>query len=132
MTSNLKYFSVDEAEAAIPKLTELLTSAAGLKAQIESRAEEWRSTPESHTDAKEALLHGQIDFLISQLDQKLQAITALGCLPKDIEQGLVDFPARRNGREIYLCWRLGETRITAYHAIGEGFASRQPLDERKA
>lgn len=65
--------------------------------------------------------------LTAQIRQGIQAIQALGCVVKDLEMGLVDFPAFRDGREIYLCYRLGEGRITFWHGVDEGYAGRKPL-----
>jgi hypothetical protein len=48
---------------------------------------------------------------------------------KDVEQGLLDFPHEREGRVVYLCWRLGEEGIGWWHDLDVGFAGRQPLDE---
>jgi hypothetical protein len=50
-----------------------------------------------------------------------------GILLKDPETGLVDFPADREGRTVYLCWRLGEDRVGWYHEVTSGFAGRRPL-----
>jgi hypothetical protein len=50
-----------------------------------------------------------------------------GILLKDPETGLVDFPADREGRTVYLCWRLGEDRVGWYHEITSGFGGRRPL-----
>ena len=50
-----------------------------------------------------------------------------GILLKDPDRGLVDFPVLREGREVYLCWLLGETTIEFWHDIDAGFAGRQPL-----
>ena len=54
-------------------------------------------------------------------------IEALGAQVKDIEQGLVDFPALRDGEEVLLCWRVGEDAIEYWHGADEGFAGRKPL-----
>jgi hypothetical protein len=51
-----------------------------------------------------------------------------GAIVKDIDEGLVDFPALRAGEEILLCWRLGEDEITHWHGLEEGFAGRKRLD----
>ena len=47
---------------------------------------------------------------------------------KDIDLGLLDFPARRNGVEVLLCWHVGEDEVTAWHGLDEGFAGRKPID----
>jgi hypothetical protein len=54
-------------------------------------------------------------------------ITALGGVPKDLETGLVDFPHRRQGQVVNLCWKHGEKEIRYWHGLDEGFAGRKPL-----
>jgi hypothetical protein len=51
-----------------------------------------------------------------------------GAIVKDLDQGLVDFPALRHGEEILLCWRLGEDEVAHWHGLEEGFAGRKQLD----
>ena len=53
---------------------------------------------------------------------------ALGVLVKDLDRGLVDFPALRDGEEVLLCWQVGEGEIAYWHGLEEGFAGRKPLD----
>jgi len=63
-----------------------------------------------------------------RLQQAIETIHATGCLVKDLEMGLLDFPAILNDEEVLLCWRLGEDRIRYYHGVNEGFQGRKPLD----
>jgi hypothetical protein len=58
----------------------------------------------------------------------VNAIHGRGAIVKDIDEGLVDFPALRQGEEILLCWRLGEDEIAHWHSLEEGFAGRKQLD----
>ena len=60
----------------------------------------------------------------------LEQILATGCVVKDLDVGLLDFPSRVNNEDVYLCWKLGEDRIRFYHRQDEGFAGRKPLDPR--
>ena len=62
------------------------------------------------------------------LSDSLEGIRALGGDVKDLDLGLVDFPGRREGQDILLCWRLGEKRIQFWHTPDEGFAGRRPID----
>jgi Uncharacterized conserved protein, COG4911 len=55
----------------------------------------------------------------------------MGVLLRDIEQGIVDFPHLREGREVLLCWRLGEQRVEYYHELDTGFRERKPLWEEE-
>ena len=54
-------------------------------------------------------------------------INAAGAQIKSLEEGLLDFPSRRDGEEILLCWKLGEDDIRYWHGVDEGFAGRRPL-----
>lgn len=54
-------------------------------------------------------------------------IASRGVIVKDVEQGLVDFPSVREGRQVYLCWRRGEPSVQHWHEVDAGFAGRQPL-----
>ncbi|MGH7640153.1 MAG: DUF2203 domain-containing protein, partial [Candidatus Dormibacteria bacterium] len=59
--------------------------------------------------------------------RQLQFLQEHGILLRDVQSGLVDFPSVRDGREVYLCWRLGEPEIGFWHGVDEGFANRRPL-----
>jgi hypothetical protein len=65
---------------------------------------------------------------IAKVRDALDQIHAIGCVVKDLESGLVDFPAVLEDQEVYLCWRLGEDRIRFYHRQDEGFSGRKPID----
>ena len=62
-----------------------------------------------------------------RLNDYLGELTVLGVEPKGALEGLVDFPAMHEDREVYLCWRLGESEITHWHETDAGFAGRKPL-----
>ena len=63
-----------------------------------------------------------------QLSELREELEGVGCELKDFEMGLVDFPSIRDGREVYLCWNLGEQQVTHWHEVSAGFAGRKPLD----
>lgn len=79
---------------------------------------------------KLATLRLEHEHLADALKSALQRILETGCLIKDLEVGLLDFPALINNEEVYLCWRLGEDRIRFYHRQDEGFSGRKPIDPR--
>jgi hypothetical protein len=56
-----------------------------------------------------------------------EQLERLDIVVRDLERGLVDFPAVIDGREVYLCWLLDEPRVTHWHGVESGFAGRQPL-----
>ncbi len=61
------------------------------------------------------------------LKTELEHLAGRGILLRDPEIGLIDFPAERDGRRVFLCWRLGEDRVAWYHEATAGFGSRKPL-----
>ena len=61
------------------------------------------------------------------LKTELEHLAGRGILLRDPEIGLIDFPAERGGRPVYLCWRLGEDQVAWYHEANAGFGSRKPL-----
>ncbi|MBZ5564670.1 MAG: DUF2203 domain-containing protein [Acidobacteriia bacterium] len=69
------------------------------------------------------------ETLTEELTQAVNEIQQTGCVVKDLDVGLVDFPSLRRGEEIYLCWKLGEERVAYWHGVDEGFAGRKPLDD---
>lgn len=130
----MKRFTLDEAEAMIPELEEIFESIANIAARAEVRARELRrlEDAEKADQAAIAIERGQLQFLVQGIDDWLRRIVELGAVPKGVEPALVDFPAVVEGREGYLCWRLGEKRITHWHGVDEGFAGRKALPRRKA
>jgi len=80
------------------------------------RGERWKSDSEQN---------GQT---FDRLDDLLHHILATGAQVKDINTGLLDFSALKDGREVYLCWRYGEEEIEYWHEVEAGFAGRQPID----
>jgi hypothetical protein len=68
--------------------------------------------------------------LAETLKTSLDRILETGCVIKDLDVGLLDFPSVIGNEEVYLCWKLGEDRIRFYHRQDEGFAGRKPLDPR--
>jgi hypothetical protein len=68
--------------------------------------------------------------LAESLKTSLDKILETGCVIKDLDVGLLDFPSIIDNEEVYLCWKLGEDRIRFYHRQDEGFAGRKPIDPR--
>ena len=68
--------------------------------------------------------------LAETLKSSLDKILETGCVIKDLDVGLLDFPSIIDNEEVYLCWKLGEDRIRFYHRQDEGFAGRKPIDPR--
>lgn len=75
-------------------------------------------------------LRAEHTHLAETLRSTLSRILETGCIVKDLDVGLLDFPAIIDNQDVYLCWKLGEDRIRFYHRQDEGFAGRKPIDPR--
>jgi hypothetical protein len=106
------------------KLQDLAESLAGIASGIQLLG---GSIPPYRQAVKLRMEH---DHLAQSVKDSLERIEATGCVVKDLEVGLLDFPAILNNEEVYYCWKLGEDRIRFYHRQDEGFAGRKPLDPR--
>lgn len=72
-------------------------------------------------------LRVRIEALAEELNLLQEELAEVGCELKDWSTGLIDFPGEREGRRIWLCWKLGEPAITHWHEVDEGFSGRKPL-----
>ncbi len=66
---------------------------------------------------------------LSRVRNAIEQVQGLGCVVKDLEMGLVDFPTLFRGEEVYLCWKLGEDAIGFWHGVDEGFRGRKAIDQ---
>jgi hypothetical protein len=129
----MKYFSVEEAEALIPELERVFAAVAEIAAQAEAKAASLRRRDDAGEadPASAAIERAQLQFLAHGADERLKRIVELGAVPKGVAPALVDFPHRLEGRDVYLCWRLGDKRLTHYHGFDEGFSERKVLPQRR-
>ncbi len=129
-----RHYTLEEANAALPWLEEVLSRMVPLRDRLEGQQVELMSLMQ-HRSGNGAASHDQeieesqktMDDLAQQLRQDLQEITGRGIIVRDIVRGLVDFPSDREGQTIFLCWLRGEPQIDYWHGTNEGFASRKPL-----
>ncbi len=131
----LKFFTIEEANRMIPLLRRIL----------EEIRDKRREAFEKQLLLEESLkmvwkgegvgikgffkLKEEVQFIMDEIQEKLSTVDMYGCILKDVERGLVDFPALIDGREVYLCWQIDEERISYWHGLNEGFAGRKPLYE---
>ena len=130
-TPHPRYWTLAEANAMLPRLAQLLEDMRGQAQALEEAQDQlaqMKRTVHSNGNAVHAeTLARQVADLQETLRAGLDRIQEWGIELKDLGQGLVDFPYRRGGRVVYLCWRLGEEQIDWWHEIAAGFAGRQPI-----
>jgi hypothetical protein len=126
-----KLFTVEEANGEVPRLAMLIERlqrcALELHAERHAAAAARGVAPESLTG--DDLVRGRpaARALIEELGGVVQEIERSGAQLKDVELGLVDFPADVDGEPGLLCWQFGEPEVAFWHREGEGFAARRPL-----
>ena len=130
---DFKLFTLDEAERTLPlvqRIVQDLTAEYPVWRAAVARFELLTGGPRADRgDSGE--LHAARELVARHADRinrYLLELDAVGCVFKGFEAGLVDFYSLREDRPIFLCWRLGEDRITHWHEIDSGFTGRQPID----
>jgi hypothetical protein len=124
-----RIFTLSEATQLIPQLRTILVEAG------EEFAEMRRLNPQIQKVREKVPLDGfspeGVPYVqaATHLLYLLNQVKEMGVYIKDIDKGLCDFPYMRHGRVVYLCWHLGEDKITHWHDVEAGFAGREPLDE---
>jgi hypothetical protein len=128
-----KLFTLEEAERTLPlvrRIVQDLTAEYPAWRTAVSRFEiltggaraDWGETQELVAARDTVTAHAE------KINRYLHELEAVGCVFKGFEAGLVDFYSLREDRPVFLCWRLGEERISHWHEIESGFAGRQPID----
>jgi hypothetical protein len=121
-----RHYSLEEASALLPRVAELLATMRDARDRLgdsEARAALAEASNGGGAPGK-VVSGGFLELRESMLEFREREI-----MLRDLDRGLVDFPALRDGREIYLCWEEGEPEIAFWHEPGAGFAGRHPLDD---
>lgn len=131
-----RYFTPCEANGLLPYIQEDLTLLQEVKREFKKKAAALRELRYRHEQAsqeppEELLfdLEAGMEFLHMEAKTLTDSIRLKGALLKDVDRGLIDFPAMMNGEEVLLCWKQGEERIQFYHGDGQGFCGRRPLPQ---
>jgi hypothetical protein len=145
-----RFFDLDAANETVPELRTILETLRDERAQLIALRDEFtkrealetapgdaatvRSADEAaartrQEAAERRRLRLRMQGVIDQMQAGVARIDELGVTLREIETGLVDFPALVNGRQVWLCWRLGEGDVEWWHELSDGFGGRRPLIE---
>ena len=122
-----KLFSITEANTLLPRLRELVRQVKIKKQQLLAMKPSVEGAQEGHLRDWGTPQGPAYITILEAFQEYLRNIEDLGVLIKDFDTGLCDFPHRRDGRVVYLCWKLDEEKIAWWHDTDSGFADRQPL-----
>ena len=132
-----RYFTLSEAENSLRRIESLVQEAVSINGQLRELRRELQQSLQriamlggSRVNPEEIVRRrSSIDAAGTRLREMAEKIQETGCVIKDLDIGLIDFPAIFRGREVYLCWKLGEPEILFWHPVEEGFRGRKPIDE---
>jgi len=132
-----RYFTVNESERLLPEVERALRDALFHKGEYQKADEELdgnvqhiRMSGGARVDRGAYMAaRARRDTSAAALKDALDRIDHTGALVKDLDIGLIDFLSLYRGREVCLCWKLGEDRIRFWHTAEEGFRGRKPIDE---
>lgn len=122
------FFSLSEANQALKIIRPLMDEVQAIREKIlADQPEAWPAIEKSAGNGGNRALSKMVqDF--ERLDALIHQILETGVQVKDINTGLLDFSAMRDGREVYLCWKYGEENIAFWHEVDAGYAGRQSID----
>jgi hypothetical protein len=123
-----QFFTLDEANNALETIRPLMDEVQAIRRKIlANQPEAWPAIEKSAGNGGNRALSDMVEDF-EKLDALIHQIQDLGAQIKDINTGLLDFSALKDGREVYLCWQYGEDDIQFWHEIEAGFAGRQPIE----
>jgi hypothetical protein len=135
-----RYFTVAEANAQVGQLASLFTSILQLRGQLKRLYESLDAAGFAPSPNEESMLpedapaevardRARFYGLVETLRELVESVHATGAQIKDIETGLVDWPARNANKDILLCWRFGEREVSFWHEPHTGYSGRRPVSE---
>ena len=123
-----KYLTIEEAEKLLPNIEKILSrtiklnKALGLLSSIEIEIHDDYDNLRKLTKTNKEFHKLSYEFYLN-----MERLEDMGCIIKDLETGLIDFFHKFEGRDIFLCWKLGEKGINFWHEIGTGYMGRTPI-----
>jgi hypothetical protein len=123
-------YSIEEANALVPQVRAVLLQLAVQQHRLSRAHEEMHRRLEGNGDPPDLEQAGRHEAEVAEITEGIRTLQAhleaLGVQLRDPEMGLVDFPGERDGRRVWLCWRLADPRVAFWHGTDEGYAKRRP------
>jgi hypothetical protein len=128
-TTRVRFFSVDEANRSLILVVKVVKDILALYCRARM-IEEQNSVLDRAIERKERIaLKRQYEGILRELKAYTQELNDVGCQLRDWQTGTVEWPALYGGREIYLCWRMGDPQVEYWHEAYEHFAARRRIGE---
>ena len=130
MASRERVYSIEQANALMPEVRAVLLQLAVEHHRLARAHEEMHRRLEGNGDPAALEVASRREAEMAQIGDGIRTLEAhldsLGVQLRDLEMGLVDFPGERDGRRVWLCWRLSDPQVAHWHGTDEGYATRRP------
>ncbi|MGH2456947.1 MAG: DUF2203 domain-containing protein [Candidatus Limnocylindria bacterium] len=130
MAASPRVYSIQQANALVPEVRAVLLQLAVQQRRLEAAHAELHRHLAGNGDPRAAGEESRLEREVADIGEGIRTLLAhlgdLGVQLRDPETGLVDFPGERDGRRVWLCWRLSDPEVAHWHGTDEGYASRKP------
>ena len=126
-----RYFTVEEANRTLPLVRRVVSDIVSTHRRLMEKAEEYRALAvegEAQVVRRDEI-EQELRELTGAVNAFIEELNDIGILFKGFEHGLVDYHARLDGRQVFLCWKLGEPSVEWYHELEAGYQGRQRLPD---
>ena len=127
-----RHFTLAQANRTLPFVTRVVGDLVAKAAEYRRLDAQQRELAEKRKAAELEQVEHRMEQLKGELEKVAAELGPIGCELKDLDRGLIDFPARLGDEVIYLCWKAGEARIDFWHTLDSGFEGRRPIAELPA
>lgn len=124
---SLRYFTLEEANSLLPELEPVVEELMNRQARVMRQRQALAPVLDDYASNIGGRVLSDMTQEFVVIEQLMGQIESYGCVLKDPGSGLLDFLAQHNGRDVYLCWRFGEAKITHYHELHTGFSGRRRI-----
>ena len=122
------YFSVNDANKILPSVIKKFDHAKKIKIEVMKMEKQLSSGITPVTSLEEySMIKRKFNSLVTEFYQSIEDLESTGVVLKGLDEGLLDFPAKRFNEEIWLCWKEGEKEIKFWHEKDSGFMGRKPI-----
>jgi len=125
-----KLFSLEDANRTLPLVSRIVEDIVRINLQMKGIHVEARKLVEEGASSRAEKLQDRLQELRYECGEYIDELDKIGCILKSPDTGLVDFPSQLEGRDVWLCWKLGEPAIQYWHELKTGFSGRQPVNGR--
>jgi len=122
-----RIFTPQEANRALPQVKQMFRSILSQRDDVVSLQEELQQMESLSSLEKFIKKKQQLNEAVSKLYKLIELLESMGVLIKSVDEGVLDFPSVRFNKDVWLCWKFGETEVKFWHDRNEGFTDRKPL-----